>query len=151
MMPNDNVSNRNDKKTIVGAGAHLVSSAIRHRRPNSTSLIEKPVLKHTSGKKARLHKVDSNRIETTSLSVSRAGKNRKNVPPDYSDKKFKKVTKENYHFIRYLLIHYNFLQGKYGKPSIKGSMYASDVTEDGNVTSAHHVKKVIRSINVTYN
>ncbi|XP_008181177.1 histone acetyltransferase KAT6B-like [Acyrthosiphon pisum] len=109
-MPNDNVSNSNDKTTIVRTEADLVSSVIRQHRPNSTSSIETPILKHTSGKKPRLLKVDSNKIETTSLSLFRAGKKRKSLPPEDSDKKFKK--------------------GKYGKPPIFGSKYALDVKGD---------------------
>jgi len=92
-MPNNNVSNSNDKTTIAQTEAHLVSSVIRHRRPNSTSSIETPILKHAPGKKALLPKVDSNKIKTTSLSLSRAGEKIKRLPPEDSDKKFKKVTK----------------------------------------------------------
>jgi len=87
-----NVSNSNDKKTIVKTGAHLISSAILHHRPNNTSLIDKSVLKHISGRKARLLKVDSNIIETTSLSLSRAREKRKIVPPE-DTKKLKKSNK----------------------------------------------------------
>lgn len=108
IMPKDKVPNSNDKSTIVQSEANLVSSVLRHHRPNSTSSIETPILKHTSGKKPRLLKVDSNTIETTSLSLFRAGEKRKSVPPEDSTKKFKKVTKDNYYFIQYLLIYYNF-------------------------------------------
>ena len=98
-MPNDNVSNSNDKTIIVETEAHLVSSVIHHHRPNSTSLIETLALKHTSGSKARLLKVDSNKIERPSFSHSRAWEKRKSVPLVDSDKKFKKVTKDTYYFI----------------------------------------------------
>jgi len=107
-MANDNVPNSNEKSTIVQPEADLVASAIHHHRPNSTLSIETPILMHTSGRKPRFLKVDSNKTEMTSLSLSRAGEKRKSVPPEDSDKKFKKVTKDNYYFIQYLLIYYNF-------------------------------------------
>jgi len=60
-MPNDNVSNSNDKTTIV-------------------QTVEKFNVSNT----------------------------RKSVPPEDREKKIRKVTEDNYYFIRYLLIFYNF-------------------------------------------
>jgi len=52
-------------------------------------LIGAPVLTHSSERKARLIKVDSNETETTYLSLPRAGEKRKNLLTEASDKKFK--------------------------------------------------------------
>jgi len=77
----------------VKSEAYSVSSVLRHHRPKYiTSLIGTPVLKHSSGRKARLLEVDSNETETTYLLLPRAGEKRKRVLTEASDKKFKKVT-----------------------------------------------------------
>jgi len=109
LMPNENVANSYGETNFIQTEADPVSNAISLNRPNITqSLIETPVLEHSSGRVARSVKADSNEIETTSSSLHKAQRKRKLIVPDSSDKKFKNVIKVNYYlfFSGYLLIYY---------------------------------------------
>ncbi|XP_022160527.1 histone acetyltransferase KAT6B-like isoform X2 [Myzus persicae] len=91
LMPYENLANSYDKINFIQIEADSVFNAICLNRPNITpSLIETEILKHSSERKALLVKADSNYIETNPSLLHTAGRKRKMIPPDASDKKFNK-------------------------------------------------------------